>query len=391
MNHAHNHSKILCPFLLSNMSDEDELDLFARHNKSDGADKIIPFTRNVKATVAKRSNNGAKARRLGQRRLLGRDEQHSAGVNTKGSRNFDPSEDDESHSLDKQAKVRVEYPEFLQGGGGSKDEDEGRQSKPQNAKRLELFAVDDLSLSDDERSITPPRNAHFADHVLLQDTPARQHTMSTRSYQTGDLNEMRQAVVEHVGTHALQIPLKRFKDRLLPPLGSYFSGRVVREILRGLIEGGLVAENRRGVVLTDFSKEPKVRKEKEDTVLAPLAGIFQETCCLASEIVGCDEAGHFLAMVPNCQPFSGVSMKQRPDGSLLPISKKEYVDLINAPKGETDEAKLLRERLLKDMKLKGKHFTFHDILVPLEGKKRLSDRNDVSSFSTYVCRGLTSR
>lgn len=219
---------------------------------------------------------------------------------------------------------------------------------------------------------TPPR---AADRSFLDDTPAGQHTTSSRSYQSGNLGEMRQAVREHIGPNVVEISFEDFAKKYLPSLKSGFKIRAITQLLT---EKELFSSTKK--VLAHFDDEPKRSKEREENVLEPLSGIFEEICRLASLDSEAIEPEYFFGMLPNYMPYADVSMEHRPDGSFIPKSKKEFATVVASVKGETEQAKKERKKRLREMRSEGKHITFHDIAVPFEGKKRVSGIDDVSGL-----------
>ena len=334
------------------MSSQDELDLLAPHNKCDDADRIIYVGKYQETHLSTIDGtcDSATEQSVGRREPL-----HGGG-------------EAGSHSITKERRTGKQ--QLVGGDDGAAD---GVHST--SLSTTEPIDISGLDIPEGGiRESTPPRDSRHGERISVEDTPARSHTTHSRSYQTGNLSDMRLAVSQHVGTKALEIPLKHFIKQLLPPLKHDFSIPVILRLLR---DDGVVSDCDQ--VLTDFDDEPKKRKEREEDVLAPLARIFEKICQLASPRTVGVEVGQFLGMVPNYEPFSEVSMKHRPDGGFFPTSKREFVDKAVSVKGETEADKLDRVRTLKAMKLEGKHITFHDILVPLEGKKHLSGRDDVSN------------
>lgn len=257
-----------------------------------------------------------------------------------------------------------------QRGSGDSDDDATNVSLEATDGELGKFSV----AQDGRRVLTPPYTAQYIDYTCIEDTPAGQHTTSTRSYQMGNLNEMRQAVRDHVGPNIVEISFDEFAEQYLPPLNSALN---TRAIVKHLEKQGLFSPTKK--VLADFDNEPKKSKEREEDVLEPLTRIFGEICRHASPDIGADGPEYFLGMLPNYMPYVDVSMEHRPDGAFFSVSKKDFVSMAASVKGETEPAKKNRNKMLKEMKREGKHITYHDIAVPFEGKKRVSGLDDVST------------
>ena len=338
-------------------SDEDLIDLLAAHNYSDGADGVVRISRD--------QGDGGEGAALPsvERRDLSDLEDELEGEQIEYSDNYEqPYPHIERRVIESDADSN--------GGTGydcdSEDSVEATSASP------------DAKLGGGSegggKESTPPRGLQRTDGIpTVEDTPAGQHTTSSRSYQLGNLDDMRQAVQDHVGGHVLELPFDEFAERFLPPLSDAYN---TREFLKLLMKAKDF--DRSKMVLKDFATEPTNSEKREEDVFAPLSIIFQKICWLASRTGARISTEYFLGMLPNYEPYSEVSMRHRPDGSLLPNSKREFVDKATCIKGETEADKKKRLKEKRELEGQGKHVTFHDLLVPFEFKKHLSGREDVS-------------
>ncbi|KAL5496159.1 hypothetical protein ACEPAH_3076 [Sanghuangporus vaninii] len=219
--------------------------------------------------------------------------------------------------------------------------------------------------------LTPTRPEHQLDCKYVEDSPGKGHSTQSRSYKSGQLKDMREAVREEFGAAIPEISLQEFVARFLPPLKKDFN---VSEIVGLLKQGELVGSS--GHVLKDFEVEPKNRNEHEDVVFAPLSKICEELCRLATQSAESIEAGYFLTMCPNYAPFVEILLKHRPDGCFLHKSWKEFAAVATGSKEETKASRRRRLREKQRLTDEVKNYTLHDMLGLFEVKKELSGQND---------------
>ncbi|KAL5496162.1 hypothetical protein ACEPAH_3079 [Sanghuangporus vaninii] len=231
----------------------------------------------------------------------------------------------------------------------------------------------DSDSADESRPVTPPRSTRQPEGKYVEDSPGKGNSTQSRSYRSGKLNDMREAVLEGLGGCIPEISFSEFVKNILPPLREDFDVFEIVELLR---QSDIFNSSQQA--LAAFTVEPKNQHAHEDVVFAPLPKICEEICRLALQNAESvvDEEEYFLGMCPNHAPFAEMLMKHRPDGCFLHKSMREFVDLLKGRDGETKRVKKRRCQKINRLKKQGKYFTLYELGAPMEAKKHSSGRTD---------------
>ncbi|KAL5479069.1 hypothetical protein ACEPAI_2357 [Sanghuangporus weigelae] len=188
----------------------------------------------------------------------------------------------------------------------------------------------------------------------MKDSPSKIRSSQLRAYQQGNLDSKRSSVAEELQHAVPEISLRLFLEFLLPPLKD---GLDVDKILDLLKDEGDSPINREGSAWNDFETRPSARKECEDAVFAPLGGIFEKICNLASRITDSEQMFD-LSLRPNYTPWSERESTNRPD-AYFTLRKPEWFAAKLAAAKQADDPIQMEELLL----------SWYDIGIPGEFKK----------------------